>query len=194
MRKPLRDWTLKEVQNNCTVTTGCKGCVFLKDNGTCRLFGTVNKWDLSDVPRFTAKEVEAARGLKKAFPYYDTLYRSSSSYAEIIATGYPVVTISGDTFPSIDVGETITLSSIAEAKPNSCVTPRFSEQEQADARAFQRALGFDSVKRASDGRLFLCSRKERHYGVQAQMKINGDGVFPSVRPGEDITLAEIARG
>ena len=69
MDKPLRDWTLGEVEAHCQQKARCKDCDMLRKNGyECRFSGGPYLWDLSDKPRFTEQEVERAKAIKVLFP------------------------------------------------------------------------------------------------------------------------------
>lgn len=62
--KPLKDWTLGEVQEYCN-EADCGVCPFyFRDNLLCRVSGghidDPRAWDLSEKPRFTEEEVELA--------------------------------------------------------------------------------------------------------------------------------------
>ena len=73
MDKPLRDWTLGEVEAHCQQKARCKDCDMLRKNGyECRFSGGPYLWDLSDKPRFTEQEVERAKAMRLIYP---TAYR-----------------------------------------------------------------------------------------------------------------------
>ena len=73
MDKPLKDWTLREVEVHCQQKARCKDCDMLRQNGyECRFSGGPYLWDLSDKPRFTEQEVERAKAIKLIYP---TAYR-----------------------------------------------------------------------------------------------------------------------
>ena len=67
MDKPLKDWTLEELKNECKAHDGCRGCRF-DGSRFCEQTGVQcpNDWDLTDKPRFTKQEVEFARLVKHA--------------------------------------------------------------------------------------------------------------------------------
>ena len=67
MDKPLKDWTLEELKNECKAHDGCRGCRF-DGSRFCEQTGVQcpNDWDLTDKPRFTKQEVEFARLVKDA--------------------------------------------------------------------------------------------------------------------------------
>ena len=67
MDKPLKDWTLEEVKNECKIHGECRGCHF-EGSRFCEQTGVQcpNDWDLTDKPRFAKQEVEFARLAKDA--------------------------------------------------------------------------------------------------------------------------------
>src|SRR5690625_4319825 len=68
MDKPLKDWTLREVEAHCQQKARCKDCDMLRQNGyECRFSNGPFLWDLSDKPRFTQQEVEDAKTIKRMF-------------------------------------------------------------------------------------------------------------------------------
>lgn len=45
--KKIRDWTLGEVRDYCSMNMGCNNCVFATDNSTCGLTATApGEWEL----------------------------------------------------------------------------------------------------------------------------------------------------
>lgn len=64
MDKPLKDWTLEELKNECKAHGGCQGCYF-EGSRFCEQIGVncPNDWDLTDKPRFTEQEAELAGSL-----------------------------------------------------------------------------------------------------------------------------------
>ena len=64
MDKPLKDWTLEELKNECKAHDGCCGCHF-DGSRFCEQIGVncPNDWDLTDKPRFTGQEAELAVSL-----------------------------------------------------------------------------------------------------------------------------------
>lgn len=112
--KPLKDWTLEEVQNICAASgSDCRGCPFTEP-GICRVNGTPENWDLSEKPRFTEAEVEDARVLMKAWPY-GQLKREGCD--DLYFLPFPdfirkTVSINPEMFPSIQTGEIVALDNI----------------------------------------------------------------------------------
>ena len=67
--------------------------------------------------------------------------------------------------------------------------PRFTEQEVEDARAVKRLLKVDSVNRAVYGNGLVAIKNDWSVSIV----LNGN-CFPSIRPGETVTLDEIIGG
>lgn len=67
--------------------------------------------------------------------------------------------------------------------------PRFTEQEVEDARAVKRLLKVDSVNRAVYGNGLVATKNDWSVSIV----LNGN-CFPSIRPGETVTLDEIIGG
>ena len=62
MNKPLKDWTLGEVQKYCKITQCVDCCIGL----WCKNIGEVpSEWDLSEPPRWTEQDKEDAKALKR---------------------------------------------------------------------------------------------------------------------------------
>jgi hypothetical protein len=114
MDKPLRNWTLGEVQNNCKEAEDCRRCVFGTCDGSCELRDSCPvSWDLTDPPRFTEQEVEDAKTLMRAFPGYTQVSRAGYDlYLKISDNAYHALILNYCMFPSIKDGETVELSDI----------------------------------------------------------------------------------
>ena len=118
MDKPLKDWTLGEVQDYCKKHDCTPDCPLKKGDGECRI-NRLNpcEWDLSEKPRFTQQEVERAKAIKVIWPNADRIQGSCGSFG----VGMYYVWFSSDLlgqindddcFPSIGSGETVTLDEI----------------------------------------------------------------------------------
>lgn len=62
VEKPLEEFTLKEAKRMCE--KGCAYCCF-QDRGICE--NSPRGWILSEKPKFTEQEVEAAKAIKLIF-------------------------------------------------------------------------------------------------------------------------------
>lgn len=118
MDKPLKDWTLGEVQDYCKKHDCTPDCPLKKGDGECRI-NRLNpcEWDLSEKPRFTQQEAERAKAIKVIWPNADRIQGSCGSFG----VGMYYVWFSSDLlgqindddcFPSIGSGETVTLDEI----------------------------------------------------------------------------------
>ena len=114
MDKPLRDWTLGEVEAHCQQKARCKDCDMLRKNGyECRFSGGPYLWDLSDKPRFTEQEVEAAKAVKVLFPCTTHLIQFQPNEPVSAKAGDAfVVNLNSVLFPNIQPGKPYTLDEI----------------------------------------------------------------------------------
>jgi 3'-phosphoadenosine 5'-phosphosulfate sulfotransferase (PAPS reductase)/FAD synthetase len=112
MNKPLKDWTLKEVQEYCRERK-CSDCLLY--GGQCKLcVETPNAWHLTNLRQSTEQEKEYAKVLLKAFGNKEI--RKYTSGYETIAFSDPLrvqIELESDMFPSIELGDTVTLKEIA---------------------------------------------------------------------------------
>ena len=73
MDKPLKDWTLGELQEWCYqyrkahTDKPCEQACPIYQRGICRC-EWVHEWDLDEKPRFTEQEVERAKAIKVLWP------------------------------------------------------------------------------------------------------------------------------
>jgi hypothetical protein len=118
MNKPLKDWTLAEVQEHCKAT-GCCKCPFQSCDVECALSKCVPSWwDLTDLPRFTEQEVEDAKVLMRAFPSgnYTQVHRHKADIKLCLKcedNPYKTILLDYAMFPSVKEGETVSLAEIA---------------------------------------------------------------------------------
>ena len=122
MDKPLRDWTLGEVEAHCQQKARCKDCDMLRKNGyECRFSGGPYLWDLSDKPRFTEQEVEDAKTIKRMFgtDIFTHIHKDEDGWTEMMdgpgedwTIGWCSIGMEEGMFPSIRPGETVTLDEI----------------------------------------------------------------------------------
>ena len=117
MDKPLRDWTLGEVEAHCQQKARCKDCDMLRKNGyECRFSGGPYLWDLSDKPRFTEQEVERAKAIQVMWPEAKEVRVRNGAQGEIeyrVCTGCAVLgVLYGDVFPTMERLKEYTLDEI----------------------------------------------------------------------------------
>lgn len=122
MDKPLKDWTLGEVEANCQKKARCKDCDMLRQNGyECRFSGGPYLWDLSDKPRFTEQEVEDAKTIKRMFGdgSFTHIRKDEDGICEMMDgpgdnpnVVWWSIGMEEGMFPSLCPGETVTLDEI----------------------------------------------------------------------------------
>ena len=114
MDKPLKDWTLGEVEANCQQKARCKDCDMLKKNGyECKFSGGPYLWDLSDKPRFTQQDVEDAKAVKRVFGRDGTVKRLNKAITDPYSNlTFDNIYINEGMFPCIFEGQEYTLDEI----------------------------------------------------------------------------------
>ena len=103
-------WTLGELKFECATHEGCDECHF-HGSRFCGQTGAKfpADWDLSDKPRFTQQEVERAKAIRVLWPEATAV--KLEDYGRVCVLEAPMV-LTGDHFPSLRPGETITLDEI----------------------------------------------------------------------------------
>ena len=121
MDKPLKDWTLLDVQKYCKTqrspTERCSACKIKKfcDKYLGRKGDAASPkyWDLSEKPRFTEQEVEDAKTVRRVFGRDGTIERHNKAlaapYSNLV---FDHLYINEDLFPSIRPGQSYTLDEI----------------------------------------------------------------------------------
>ena len=113
MDKPLKDWTLGELKGYCyRAPHNCIGCKVKGGRNNCPFDGEPAKWDLTERPRFTQQEVEAAKAIKTLFPCAVSVKRLDLSIRVQDRDEVLIVQLSNSLFRSIQLGETYTLDEI----------------------------------------------------------------------------------
>ena len=113
MDKPLKDWTLGELKGYCyRAPHDCIGCKVKGGRNNCPFDGEPAKWDLTERPRFTEQEVEAAKAIKTLFPCAVSVKRLDLSIRVQDRDEVLIVQLSNSVFRSIQLGETYTLDEI----------------------------------------------------------------------------------
>lgn len=112
-QKPLKDWTMEEVQNICAASgSDCEGCPFA-ETGICRVDGIPENWDLSEKPRFTEAEVADARAiLRIEHLAWTTLVRKMDNALWLNDGEGGWHELRPGAFPSILPGQSVKLSDI----------------------------------------------------------------------------------
>lgn len=118
MDKPLKDWTLGELQEWCYqyrkahTDKPCEQTCPIYQRGICRC-EWVYEWDLEGKPRFTEQEVEDAKTIKRVFGRDGTIKRYSKAVTEPYSTlTFDHLYISENLFPSLHPDESVTLDEI----------------------------------------------------------------------------------
>ena len=113
MDKPLKDWTLGELKGYCyRAPHDCIGCKVKGGRNNCPFDGEPAKWDLTERPRFTQQEVEAAKAIKTLFPCAVSVKRLDLSIRVQDRDEVLIVQLSNSMFHSIQIGEIYTLDEI----------------------------------------------------------------------------------
>lgn len=118
MDKPLKDWTLRELKAWCYqygsthTESPCEQTCPMYHRGICSR-EWVHEWDLSDKPRFTEQEAEAAKAVKVLFPCTTHLIQFQPNEPVSAKAGDAfVVNLNSVLFPSIQPGKPYTLDEI----------------------------------------------------------------------------------
>ena len=118
MDKPLKDWTLGELQEWCYqyrkahTDKPCEQACPIYQRGICRC-EWVHEWDLDEKPRFTEQEVELLKVIRTLFPAATFIERVSCGTLGISnnAEGW-ITDIDSNLFPAIRPGQSYTLDEI----------------------------------------------------------------------------------
>ena len=114
MDKPLKDWTLGEVNEMCKKRDSCRKCIFQnKHDKDCKIRTHPTNWDLSEKPRFTEQEVEDAKYIKRILKV-DLVSRNQYGNGPVAKrdNGSVSVVVNSEMFPSIRSGQSYTLDEI----------------------------------------------------------------------------------
>lgn len=125
MDKPLKDWTLGEAKEYCTSRNGncADDCIFSK-KGIGMVCGIAPKpvwWTLPEKPRFTEREVEDAKTIKRMFGADNFTYIRKDQFGlcEMMDgpgddpnVGWCAIGMEEGMFPSLRPEETVTLDEI----------------------------------------------------------------------------------
>ena len=115
MDKPLKDWTLGELQEWCYqyrkahTDRPCEQTCPIHQRGICRLEWAY-KWDLEEEPRFTEQEVERAKAIKVLYPNVTGIVLKNSNIS--VSTGMFLFFAEEDLFPSIKLDEIVPIDKI----------------------------------------------------------------------------------
>lgn len=118
MNKPLKDWTLEELQKYCKITQCVDCCIGLwcKNLDECP-----SEWNLSEPPRWTEQDKEDARKIKAIFPdnySLDVSRLDDGRLKLVIIQSLSFILINDELLPSLKPGESATLYEIIGGKEN----------------------------------------------------------------------------
>lgn len=112
MNKPLKDWTLSEVQKYCKITQCVDCCI----NLWCRSADECpSEWDLSEPPRWTEQDKEDARKIKAMFPAgvaLEIVRLETGTLRLVIVYELSIIPLNKNLLPSLKPGERATLDEI----------------------------------------------------------------------------------
>lgn len=125
MDKPLKDWTMGELQEWCYqyrkahTDKPCEQACPIYQRGICRC-EWVYEWGLEGKPRFTEQEVVDARTIKRMFGADNFTHIKKDEMGRPAMVDCPMgddngwffVGLEGGMFPSLRPGETVTLDEI----------------------------------------------------------------------------------
>ena len=112
MDKPLKDWTLGEVNEMCKKRDSCRKCIFQnKHDKDCKIRTHPTNWDLSEKPRFTQQDVEDAKILARAL-LADGFERDKMGDVFSKSKTASRTLLDSRMFPSIQPGQSYTLDEI----------------------------------------------------------------------------------
>lgn len=113
MDKPLKDWTLEEVEKVCNdLKEDCTDCPFF-DVNFCKVCGQPRFWDLSKKPRFTQQDIEDAKMIRAVFGKNGTVKRYDKATTEPYSTlAFNNLYINENMLPSIKEGQEYSLDEI----------------------------------------------------------------------------------
>lgn len=118
MDKPLKDWTLGEMQAYCNNTDCANACWLYERHCYCPFTGTApTSWDLSEPPRWTAEDIADAKAVKRVLPWAVHVGRSAHGVEYICdENGDNSRHINAVLFPDLRMGETVALQDILDAE------------------------------------------------------------------------------
>lgn len=117
-KKPLREWTLGELQSHCN-DANCDKCVW-RDATDCAFVGCPPcEWDLTDPPRWTREDVEDAKAIKRLYPKTVQIERNGKRGTIVLYynddTKWYALT---NAIPSLELEKRVFLEEILDAEEN----------------------------------------------------------------------------
>ena len=113
----LKDWTLGEVKKYCASRNGncADDCIFSKSGigMVCEVAPKPAWWDLAEKPRWTKQEVEDAKDILRLLEDAHSIKKYAGDIMWICNShNVTMVNAKAGMFPSLRLGETITLDEI----------------------------------------------------------------------------------
>ncbi|MCD8376836.1 MAG: hypothetical protein LUD69_07820 [Oscillospiraceae bacterium] len=113
MDKPLPDWTLREARAYCKAQH-CEDCQMHGDDSwSCKINNPTN-WDLSGWSKYTPEEIALAKLLLRTG--LETVERDGFAGLSLYGNGEWNSRLPGEAFPSVALGEMVSLKDIAESE------------------------------------------------------------------------------
>lgn len=115
-KKPLREWTLGELQAHCN-DANCDKCVW-RDATDCAFAGCPPcEWNLTDPPSWTREDIEDAKAVKRIYPCAVKVERSKAKRGMVnLITEDWYYAVHRRLFPSLVPGECVPLQEILDAE------------------------------------------------------------------------------
>lgn len=117
MNKPLKDWTLGEMQAYCNNTDCANACWLYERHCYCPFLGEApGDWDLSTPPRWTAEDIADAKAVKRVLPWALRVCMGAHGSKYICDSNGENRGINAVLFPDLRMGETVDLQDILDAE------------------------------------------------------------------------------
>ena len=125
MDKPLKDWTLGELQEECQNAGECCKCLLHSSSelSSCKIRIALYRkpdpahWELSEKPRFTQQDIDDAKMIRAVFGKNGTVKRHSKAMTKPYSTlTFNNFYINEDMLPTIKEGQEYSLDEIIESE------------------------------------------------------------------------------
>lgn len=114
--KPLEEWTLKEIKEECESHRKDKSCYNCKFLNSTICGGYVYGWNINEQKKFTKEEISAAKAIVELYKNANEIYFEKGLYCNVYSTHTKqfLMSIPRYKFPSIKEGETVLIKDILE--------------------------------------------------------------------------------